>query len=501
MAFGHRTLSLLLAAALGLAFSLTAMASGDPAEPALIEDGAAPDASEPTADAPELLIPEDMPQEPAGDSTGESAGSAEDPGEYESHDKESDSDGYLAEDPWLAAQILLAAVGLPAEETDGDSADINGDGKVNAADAAALLPETGAPADPIETPAPDEPDEPEGPEEPEAPDDPGFFWNGRTEIWGIIPDADGAAVITCLRAADIMKSDGWTYTEKDTGGDTAEALRLVEEAVSSGAVGALLISVPNAEALEDAVTRAEKAGIAVAFIGAEPDYPVAGYIYSAYELVGMYAALAAEDWAKNIDNGYPLETAVFTRFTTLGDSRCTRAILGAVNGSDLLSLVSEVCLCSDPYEDTLAVLAEHPDCRVFIAGVSEDASRITEAIGDYCEENGLNLADFCVSVCCALRDDALDLYYAAEEDPSAAAVKACAVYGDPVERRGCILYSPMELMGIRMAGLILSACGDTGWSSFTYGEAYYDRVYATNIFGFSLTWQNGDENPAAGYKS
>ena len=47
--------------------------------------------------------------------------------------------------------------------------------------------------------------------------------------------------------------------------------------------------------------QAVDAGIAVAYLGAQPtDYTIAGCVYTAYEITGMYAVQAAEYWVAEL---------------------------------------------------------------------------------------------------------------------------------------------------------------------------------------------------------
>lgn len=535
---GRRLLSMLLAAALCLALAAPALASGEPEEDdarELIDPFFDRDVDEPLPtiapddDAEEPETPDTETAEETDDTADEDADESDaligeltddEPGpeiELEA-EEEDDTDDEIetAADPWRAAQILLHSVGLPAGDLDEALLDTNGDGTINAADAALLLPCCGDPDTPYNPEDPYDPSDPGVPDEPDEPHpdvDADFTWNGQKEIWAIVPTtAAFGLTLICDKMGELMEAYDWTYVLQDAHGDPTEQCRLVDEAASSGTVGALFVAAMDVDALEAPVARAIEAGIAVMYLGAEPDYPIAGHTYSAYELTGYYAVLAAEDWAKNAGAQLPAdengryEVAADTYYDIRDGRWRSQAMIGTIEKSDILTLVSETSAYGmnseeTAYQNALDVLKAHPDCHIFIAYEPEEALGIARALAEYCKDNGLSLADYCVISCYAESDAFTQAYEAALEDPAASAIKGYSTYGDPVVRRGCILFSPMELLGFRLADMFRSVCeGVTDDEPFTYGGAYYDRVIAKNILGFSLEWHNGDENPAAIYK-
>ena len=71
-------------------------------------------------------------------------------------------------------------------------------------------------------------------------------------------------------------------------GDPSAQVSFVEDAIAAGNVGALMIAAMDVDQLKDVVAQALDAGIAVAYLGAEPtDYNLSGCVYTAYEITGM----------------------------------------------------------------------------------------------------------------------------------------------------------------------------------------------------------------------
>ena len=339
-----------------------------------------------------------------------------------------------------------------------------------------------------------------------------FEWNGQMEVWSVLPTtgAEGLVMINDAMGA-VMENVGFRYEKKDAQGDPSAQVSFIEDAIAAGNVGALMVAAMDVEMLQDVILEALEAGIAVAYLGAEPTaYGISGCVYTAYEITGMYAVQAAENWALNSGADIPTtadgkyEIAVDTYYDIADGAYRSRAILGTVEKSDNLVLVSETSsygqsAYSDAYDNAADVLAAHPDCHLFIAYEPEEAMGAADAIADYCDVNGLSVADYCVIPCYAEDTTFSELYAAAAEDPAANAIKGYATYGDPAEERDGEIIIPPILSGEHLADIILSACGIDGYE-FPYGETYYDTITAVNTIGFEQVWHMGDANPAAEYK-
>ncbi len=369
--------------------------------------------------------------------------------------------------------------------------------------------QTTAPAATEAEPAAEEPAAEEPAAEEPAAEEPAaegeFVWNGQMEVWSILPTtgAEGLIVINDSMA-ETMKAEGFTHVYKDAAGDPTAQVTFVEDAIAAGNVGALMIAAMDTVMLEDVVKEATAAGIAVAMLGVSPDYPIAGYVATAYELTGMYAVKAAEDWAAQYvaaggaiptgaDGKY--EIAVDTYYDITDGVYRSKAIVGTVAESEVFTQVSETSAYgqngySDAYDNATDVLSAHPDCRVFIAYEPEQAMGIADAVKDYAELNSLDLAGFCV-IPCYNQDSTFktDYYAVALADPSANAVKGYATYGDDTGKG----------TGVCLAKILLGVCG-VGDYTWNFGEAFFDDVGAANVYGFTLAWKQGDENPAAKYR-
>ena len=363
-----------------------------------------------------------------------------------------------------------------------------------------------------------------------------FKWNGQKEVWSILPTtgAEGLVWINDSMGA-VMEAQGFTYVKKDAQGNPGKQVEFVEQAISAGNVGCLMIAAMSVEMLKDVVQKATDAGIAVAYLGAQPtDYTIAGCVYTAYEITGMYAVQAAEYWAEHSGGNVPktadgkYEIAIDTYYDIADGVYRSNAVKGTVEKSSILTLVNESQSYGDgalntAFNNAQAVLNAHPDCHIFVAYEPEEAMGINNAIMDYCEQTGGSPADYFVAPCYGEDTTFTALYEEAAADPAANAIKGYSTYGDPampidavkeqfpqsaealIAKAGEItpdapVIIPPILTGMRLADILLGVCGIEGYS-WTYGETYYDTITAVTVDGFSKTWSMGDENPAAEYKT
>ena len=343
-----------------------------------------------------------------------------------------------------------------------------------------------------------------------------FEWNGQMEVWSILPttSAEGLVLINDAMGA-MMEAEGFTYVKKDAQGDPTNQVSFVEDAIAAGNVGCLMIAAMDVNLLEEVVAQATEAGIAVAYLGAEPtEYTIAGCVYTAYEITGMYAVKAAEDWVAqrvaeggnvptNADGKYEVACDVYTDIQD-GVYR-SNAIVGTVDSSDTLVRVSTTTSYADgysaAYDNAQDVLSANPDCHIFIAYEPQLAMGMSDAIVDYCNQNNLDPADYCVIPCYAEDSTFLEMYDEVSADHSANAIKGYSTYGDPPETDadGNVVKDAATLTGEHLGEILLGVCG-VGDYTWTYGETYYDTITAVNVYGYSYTWSMGDENPAIEYK-
>ena len=382
---------------------------------------------------------------------------------------------------------------------------------------------------------PSTPDTPSNPGS-EAPSE-GFKWNGKKEVWSILPTtaAEGLIWINDTMGA-VMESKGFTYVKKDAQGNPANQVTFVEDAIAAGNVGALMIAAMDVGLLEDVVKQAVSKGIAVCMLGAEPDYEIAGCVYTAYEITGMFAVEVAEDWLQkrlveggniptNADGKYEVACDIFTDITD-GVYR-SNAIVGMVDKSENLVRVATNTSYSGgystAYNNTQDILGANPDCHIFIAYEPQLALGMADAIAEHCELNGLDLADYCVVPCYGEDTAFNEVYPTVVENHSASAIKGYSTYGlaplpygDPakavigdayevVEAHAKSIMPDVPLLlppfftGWRLSHILLSACGEPGYD-WTYGETFYDTITTTSVYGYEKAWENGQENPAIEYK-
>ncbi len=341
-----------------------------------------------------------------------------------------------------------------------------------------------------------------------------FEWNGQMEVWSILPTtgAEGLVMINDAMGA-MMEAEGFTYVKKDAQGDPTAQVQFVEDAIAAGNVGCLMIAAMSVELLQDIVIEALEAGIAVIYLGAEPTaYGISGGVYTAYEITGMYAVQAAEYWVTTSGANVPTnaegkyEVAIDTYYDIADGAYRSQAVVGTIESSDILTLVAETSsygdsAYTDAYNNAQDVLNANPDCHIFIAYEPEEAMGAADAIADYCDVNGLDLADYCVIPCYAEDSTFLEMYAEVAADASANAIKGYATYGDPeeVDEDGNVVKDSATLTGEHLGEILLGVCGVGGYE-WEYGEFYYDTITAVTIDGFSVTWSMGDDNPASEYK-
>ncbi len=341
-----------------------------------------------------------------------------------------------------------------------------------------------------------------------------FTWNEQYEVWSILPTTGAQGLVDINDAMGaVMEEQGFTYVKKDAEGDPGNQVNFVEDAIAAGNVGCLMIAAMDVDLLQDVCARATEAGIAIAMLGAQPtDYTIAGGVYTAYEITGMYAVEAAEDWVLNSGADVPTdangqyEIAIDTYYGINDGVYRSNAIVGTVEESDVLVNVSETTsygdsAYSDAHDNAVDVLNAHPDCHLFIAYEPEEAMGIASAIADYADTNGLDLADYCVVPCYSEDETFLQMIDEAFADPSANAIKGYSTYGDAPETDadGNVTKDTSTQTGEHLADVLLGVAGVGGYT-WDYGEFYYDTITAVNVCGFEKTWSMGDDNPAIEYK-
>lgn len=347
-----------------------------------------------------------------------------------------------------------------------------------------------------------------------------FVWNEQYEVWAILPTTGVPGLLVHAESmAHVMAEYGFNYAVKDA--STSSEYQLIQDAITAGNVGALMIATSDQAAIADACEEAAEAGIAICFLGAKPDgYTIAGCIYTAYSITGMAAVQAAEDWVTNrvaeggdiptlddgtyaiaLDTYYDIEDGVYR----------SNAMYGTAEESEIFTVVSSTqsygdAAQTDAYNNASAVLAANPDCRVFIAYEPDAAIGIASYIETYAADNNLDLADFCVIPCYSVDDTFLSMYDDALADASSTAVKGYATYGsDPTDEQIADFedseYNTTGLTfsatGYQLATVLLGVTVNGDW---TYGEIYYDDITATNIYDYSYNWTMGDENPCEQYQ-
>ncbi|MCD8152686.1 MAG: substrate-binding domain-containing protein [Clostridiales bacterium] len=353
-----------------------------------------------------------------------------------------------------------------------------------------------------------------------------FTWNEQYEVWAILPTTGVPGLLVHADSMGyVMEKYGFTYVTKDA--STSSEVQLIEDAIAAGNVGCLMIATSDQAAIEDACNEATEAGIAVCFLGAEPDgYTIAGYIATAYSITGMAAVQAAEDWVTNrVAEGGDIPTledgtyaiALDTYYDIQDGVYRSNAMYGTAEASDMFTVVSSTqsygdSAQTDAYNNALSVLAANPDCRVFIAYEPDEAMGIASYIETYAADNGLDLADFCVIPCYAEDGTFLSMYDDILADASANAIKGYSTYGGTATEEEIEEFAESGFSttvddgqsfsptGSKLAAILLGVTGCTEDYTWTFGDAYYDDISATNIYGYSYSWVQGDANPCEEYE-
>ncbi len=350
-----------------------------------------------------------------------------------------------------------------------------------------------------------------------------FTWNGQKEVWAILPTT---AVPGLLVHADtmgyIMEKEGWTYATKDAQGQPSKQVDFVNDAISAGNVGALMIAAMDVDMLEDVCDQAREAGIAINMLGVAPEYPVAGFIATAYDLTGEYAVRAAQDWVakrvaeggnvpKNADGKYEVAVDYYTDIID-GIYR-SNAIFGTIEESDDLVAVSATQSYGEStqttaYDNAQTALAANPNCRIFVCYEPDPAMGIAEAVADYAAQNNLDLADFCIIPCYNVDDTFMAMYAEAETNHSANGIKGYASFGGSKEGPENDAFHAVDkyandmtysLTGENLAAILLGVCGSENYE-WTYNTPFYDPISAVNVYGFEINWQQGEVDTAEKYR-
>lgn len=353
-----------------------------------------------------------------------------------------------------------------------------------------------------------------------------FTWNEQYEVWAILPTTGVPGLLVHADSMGyVMSKYGFTYVAKDA--STSSEVQLIQDAIAAGNVGCLMIATSDQAAIQDACEQAAEAGIAVCFLGAEPDgYTIAGYIATAYSITGMAAVQAAEDWVTNrVAEGGDIPTlddgtyaiALDTYYDIQDGVYRSNAMYGTAEASDMFTVVSSTqsygdAAQTDAYNNALAVLGANPDCRVFIAYEPDEAMGIASYIETYAADNGLDLADFCVIPCYAEDGTFLSMYADVEADASANAVKGYSTYGGVATEEEIAEFAESGFSttvndgqnfsptGGKLASILLGVTGCTDDYSWEFGDAYYDDISAVNIYGYTYNWVQGDDNPCTEYE-
>ncbi len=332
-----------------------------------------------------------------------------------------------------------------------------------------------------------------------------FTWNEQYEVWAILPTTGVPGLLVHADTMGyIMEKYGFTYSAKDA--SQSSETQLIQDAIAAGNVGCLMIATSDKTAIETDCLEAAEAGIAIVFLGADPEtYTIASAVVTAYSTSGYLAVQAAADWLENrVAEGGDIPTlddgtyaiALDTYYDIVDGIYRSNAMWGAATEAGFTVVNSSQAYGDsyqeDAYSNAMAVLAANPDCRIFIAYEPDGAMGISSYISTYAADNGLDLADFCIISCYAEDPTFYEMYANAEADASSEAIKGYATYGittqisdDDISGFEDSSYTTASMgastTGGNLAYLLLSACSLGGYD-WTYGRIYYDGIKNTNVY-------------------
>lgn len=330
---------------------------------------------------------------------------------------------------------------------------------------------------------------------PAAPSDGSFAWNGKKEVWSVLPttQAEGLVIINDSMGA-VLQAQGWEYAKKDAEGNPGNQVTFIEDAIASGKVGAIMCAAMAVDLLKDVVERAIDSGIIMVFLGATPkDYEINGLVYTSYALTGLYAIEMVEAWARgnsppSDSKGIPVALDVYDDIED-GQFR-SNAFRDRTASSDILYVYNtNVSYGDDPVNKGYAwaenMMTANPDLRIFVCYEPECMVGAVSYLNDYCDAKNIAKTEFCV-VNCYEDDSAHAEYEKANAAPSSTVYKGYVTYGDS-----------LESVGQALATIILGA-SDGSWP---FNQIFWDSIHSYPAgFNFVGEWKMGDPNPAEIYQ-
>lgn len=296
-----------------------------------------------------------------------------------------------------------------------------------------------------------------------------FNWNGQTEVWFLLPSQVSPDYLLVSNAVSAMcQANGWTYDRKEIGPETGTALSLLEAAIASGDVGAILYT-ELPEYLTPFVQRAANEGIIILCLDAETPTPVAGSIAAPTEKMVRETVSLLDRWCQK--TGYEaaeenlLPVAVSLHGAASAKDPWPAALLDAIDESSLffkcrigISTEENDTVFHAAYLWARSVMQEEPDTRLFCCYTPEAAYGICYYLEQYTADNEMDLADFCV-VWNGEDTDSQTYLSVAREDNSYTAARGYVRAGDDAWTTGSML--AYELLGIAHGTELPAPLSDT----------------------------------------
>lgn len=233
-----------------------------------------------------------------------------------------------------------------------------------------------------------------------------FQWNGKTAVWFLLPrDASPDDIVAADAMGAMCQANGWTYEKRELGSGSATPLGLLKQAVADGNVGALVYTELSGYMAEFAQAAAD-AGIILLCL--DPDCPeaVAGSIQADYSALGRETCALLDAWAAQrgleAGPGGKIPVAINAYGETNPDAPWTSALRDALEESEIFykSRTGLVCNTDDYFSGAYLwarrVMSEKPEMRVFCCYTPQAAYGVCYYLEQYCADQELDLADFCV---------------------------------------------------------------------------------------------------------
>lgn len=283
-----------------------------------------------------------------------------------------------------------------------------------------------------------------------------FDWNGQTAAWFLLPSQVSPDYLLLSEAVSAMcRANGWTYDRRELGPTSGTAQSLLEAAIASGEVGAILYTELPLY-LAPFVQQAANEGIIVLCLDPDTTAPAAGSIAVPTEKMAGQAAALLESWCLKAgylpEEGKRLPVAVSLHGANSAKDPWPAALLDTLETGELFTK-SRIGIAMEDGDTVFnaafiwarSVMDTKPETRLFCCYTPEAAYGVCYYLEQHAADHELDLADFCV-VWNGEDADSQTYLTVAREDDSYTAARGYVTAGDDPWTTGSML--AYELLGI-----------------------------------------------------